>query len=197
MRHCSFVVNFKRINCNGAYLKVSGKLFQDRQVNGFKREKFNDWERKSLREKYSLKGIWTAVGLLLAVGLIVSFIFPFLPPRHGGSWSPPTTGPEYNSRVVTSLIVFPTLIILFVITIALRSTIDLKLGYKKLGDFEVTKILELGHLKILILDNWRLFSIRKREGYFDKVKKGQRIQIKRTGTYRLIDYYVYDRKASA
>lgn len=144
-----------------------------------------------------MKGIWTAVGLLLMVGLIGSFIFPFLPPRHGGRWTLPTTGQEYNSRLTTSLIVFPILIILFVITIALRSTIDLKLGYKKLGDFEVTKILELGHLKILVLDNWRLFSIRKRGDYFDKVKEGQRIQIKRTGTYRLIDYYVYDKKASA
>ncbi|MBT1705151.1 hypothetical protein [Chryseosolibacter indicus] len=164
---------------------------------GFKREKFSDWERKSLKEKYSLKGIWTALGLLLIIGLIGSFIFPFLPPRYGGSWNPPTTGQEYNERLITNLIMFPILIIFTLLAVILRSTIDLKLGYKKLTDFEVTKILELGNVKILILDNWRLFSVRKHEDYFDNVKEGQRIQIKRTGTHRLINYYVYDKKASA
>ena len=166
-------------------------------MNGFKRDKFSDWERKSLREKYSLKGIWTALGLLVIIGLIGSFIFPFLPPRYGGSWHPPTTGQEYNNRLTTNLVVFPILFIFIILAVVLRSTIDLRLGYKKLGDFEVTKILELGNLKILILDNWRLFSVKKREEHFDSVKEGQRIQIKRTGTHRLINYYVYNKKASA
>jgi hypothetical protein len=166
-------------------------------VNRFRKEKFSDWEIKSLKEKYSLKGIWTALGLLLAVGLFGSFIFPFLPPRYGGGWKPPTNQGEYTDRLTTNLFWVPALIILTIIFIALRSTIDLRLGYKKTGDFGVTSIIGLGAIKILVLDNWRLFQIKKREDYFDKVKEGQRIQIKRTGTHRLINYYVYDRKASA
>jgi len=166
-------------------------------VNRFKKEKFSDWEKKSLKEKYSLKGIWTVLGLLLLIGLIGSFIFPFLPPRYVGHWNPPTNQQEYNDRLTTNLIVFPVLMVSIVILIALRSTIDLGLGFKRLGDFEVTKVIELGQLKILVLDNWRLFNIRHRDQYFRTVKVGQRIQIKRTGTHQLIDYYVYDKKASA
>ncbi|MEJ0057830.1 MAG: hypothetical protein WDN75_20595 [Bacteroidota bacterium] len=49
-------------------------------------------------------------------------------------------------------------------------------------------------MKILILANWRLFGMKKREDYCDKVREGQYIQIRRTGTHRLIGYYVYDRK---
>lgn len=180
-----------------ANTNVRRKLLIKGKVNGFKKEKFSDWEEKSLKEKYSLKGIWTALGLLLFIGLIVSFIAPFLPPRYGGRWNPPTNQQEYYDKQITGLIWITALIILGIIFIALRSTIDLKLGYKKTGDFKVTNILDLGPLKILILDNWRLFEIRKREDYFDKVRVGQQIQIKRTGTHRLINYHVYDKKASA
>ena len=166
-------------------------------MNGYNKEKFSDWERKSLKEKYSLKGIWRAVGLLLLIGLVGSFVFPFLPPRHGGSWTPPTNQQEYNDRLMTNLIWLLTLILLTFAFIILRSRIDLGLGYKKTADFEVTGIIRIGLLKILVLDKWRLFKIKKREDYFDKVQEGQRIQIKRTGTHRLINYYVYEKKASA
>jgi hypothetical protein len=166
-------------------------------VNGFTKEKFTDWERRSLKEKHSLKGLWAGLGLLLLIGLIGASIFPFIPPRYGGSWNPPTNQQEYTDKLTTGLFWMPTLMILTIVFIALRSTIDLKLGYKKTGDFKVTKIIDLGPIKILILDSWRLFKLRKREDYFDKVKQGQRIEIKRTGTHRLINYHVYDKKASA
>ena len=65
------------------------------------------------------------------------------------------------------------------------------------ADFRVTKVIDLGAMKILILDSWRLFKIKKREDHFDKVREGQFIQIKRTGTHRLINYYVYDKKVHA
>lgn len=166
-------------------------------MNGFKKEKFSNWEIKSLREKYSIKVTWTALGLLLTVGLIGSFISPLLPPRYGRGWKPPTTLEEYTDRLTTSLIWIPAIIILGIIIVVFRSTIDLKLGYKKTGDFGVTTIIGLGAIKVLVLDNWRLFKLSKRDDYFDKVKEGYRIQIKRTGTHRLINYYVYDKKASA
>jgi hypothetical protein len=166
-------------------------------VNGFKKEKFSDWERKSLTEKYSFKGVWTVIGLLLIFGLVGSFTFPFLPPRYAGSWRPPTNQQEYGSKLVTSLIWVPILVLLVISLMVIRPTIDLRLGYKKTADFEVTKIIDFGAMKILILDNWRFFRIKKGEDYFDKVRERQYIQIKRTGTHRLINYYVYDKKASA
>ncbi|MBI3220541.1 MAG: hypothetical protein HYZ44_13590 [Bacteroidetes bacterium] len=165
-------------------------------MNRFRKEKFSDWEKKSLKEKYSLKGIWLTLGVLLSIGLIGSFIFPFLPRRRMGHWNPPTNQQEYSDQVVTNLIFLPLFIFSILIFVWLRSTIDLALGYKRLGDFEVTKVIYLGHLKILVLDHWRLFDIKKRGDYFQTVKEGQQIQIKRTATHRLINYYVYDKKVS-
>jgi hypothetical protein len=162
-------------------------------VNRFRKEKFSDWEKKSLKEKYSLKGIWITLGVLFLIGLIGSLIIPFLPPRRMSNWNPPTNQQEYSDQVSTNLIFLPVFIFSIIIFIWLRSTIDLGLGYKRLGDFEVTKIIELGYLKILILDHWRLFDIKKRDVHFETVKEGQRIHIKRTVTHRLINYHVYDK----
>ena len=168
-------------------------------MNGFKKEKFSDWEIKSLKEKYSFKGkgFWTAMGILLLIVVLGSFIFPVLPPRYGGRWNPPTNQQEYNDRLTNSLIWLPTLIILALAFTFIRTYVDFGLGYKKTGEFKVTKIIDIVSMKILILDNWRLFNISKNEEYFKKVKEGQQIQIKRTGTHRLIDFYIYDKKASA
>ncbi len=165
-------------------------------MNRFKREGFAEWETKSLREKYSFKGkqFWIAMGLVFLIGLIGSFVFPFLPPRYPGNWSPPSTLQEYVDRLVTNLIWTPFLILLVIIWMVLRSLIDLGLGYKRTGEFTITGIANLGSIKILILDNWRLFTIRRRQDYFNDVREGQQIQIKRTGTNRLISYYVHEKE---
>jgi hypothetical protein len=167
-------------------------------VNGFKKEKLSDWEIKSLKEKYSFKGkgFWTAIGILLLIVVMGSFIFPFLPRRYGGRWNPPTNQQEYNDRLTTNLILLPSLIILLIAFVFLRTYVDFRLGYKKTGEFTVTKIINLVSTKILVLDNWRIFNISKNEEYFKKVKEGQQIQIKRTGTHQLIDIYIYDKKAN-
>jgi hypothetical protein len=167
---------------------------------GYQIEKLQDWEQKSLREKFSVFSIGNKEslkgwGLILVILGVCSFVFPFIPPRYGsGRWTPPTTMQEYTDKVAIFLMWAPIFVILVALIMSLRGTIDLKLGYKKTADFEITTIIDLVSIKILVLDGWRLFSIGKRKEYFDKIELGFRIEIKRTGTHRLISYYVHQYK---
>jgi len=162
---------------------------------GFKKEQFKDWEKKSLKERYSLKGAWRALGLFAILCIIGPFVFPLIPPRYNYNWTFPANQQEYYSRI--NFIWLPSLVVFVFVFIGLRFAIDIGLGYKKTADFEVTSILIIGPIKLLTLDGWRIFYIKKREAYFDKVRQGQRLQIKRTATHQLIDYYVYEKNASA
>jgi hypothetical protein len=161
----------------------------------FKKERLTDWERKDLKAIYSFKGGWRTLGLLTIFCIVGPFIFPLIPPRYSHQWTVPTNEREYYDRI--NFLWLPALLIFVFSIIAIRLTIDLTLGYKKNGDFHVTNVLIIGPIKLLILDQWRIFYIKKSEAYFDKVRKGLNIQIKRTATHRLVDYYVYEKNASA
>ena len=76
----------------------------------------------------------------------------------------------------------------------IRNKIDLILGTKRTANFKVTEVLNLGTIKILFMNGWRPFSIKARQPYFKSAIQGQIITIKRTGTFRLIDYYIRDEK---
>jgi hypothetical protein len=161
----------------------------------FKKEVLTDWERRNLKEIYSFKGGWRTLGLLALFCIVGPFVFPLIPPRYGSNWTAPNGEREYYERI--NFLWLPVLLIIVFAFIATRLAADLLLGYKRSGDFLVTKVLTIWTIKILILDDWRIFYIKKNEAYFDKASIGQRIQIKRTGTHRLIDYNVYEREASA
>jgi len=161
----------------------------------FKKEELKDWERKDLKAVYSFKDGWRTLGVLAVICAVVPFIFPLIPPRYGHQWTVPASEREYYERI--NFLWLPILLVIVFSFIAIRLSVDLALGHKKSGDFEVTRVLTIGPIKILILDGWRIFYIKKRDAYFDKAHRGQRIQIKRTGTHRLIDYWVYEKNASA
>jgi hypothetical protein len=76
----------------------------------------------------------------------------------------------------------------------IRNKIDLISGTKRTANFKVTDVINLGIIKILKINGWRLFSIKARHPYFKSAVQGQIISIKRTTTYRLIDYYIRDEK---
>jgi hypothetical protein len=165
------------------------------------KERLNDWEIKSLKEKFKLISIKSKAGLLF-LALMVVFIFslslisPFLPPRYGwGNWSPPNDLDEYFSRVQTIWIVIP-LILLFGYTIhAIRTKIDFFLAYKWISNYKITEVISFGAIKILLLDKWHLFVIRANQQHFASVEQGQFITIKKTGTLRTIDYHIRDQSA--
>ncbi|HEY0669674.1 MAG TPA: hypothetical protein VGD22_15935 [Sphingobacteriaceae bacterium] len=166
----------------------------------YRKERLLDWELKSLTEKYdsfsfSKKSTWIILGLIILGLSFFAIIVPFIPPRYGWSnWTPPTTTSEYQYRLTNFLIAIPVLIFAIFAFINIINTIDLQLGVKRTANFKVTEIRNLGTIKILMLNGWRPFSIRTKHRYFNSVKQGQIITIKRTGTYRLFDYYIRDQK---
>ena len=76
----------------------------------------------------------------------------------------------------------------------IRNKIDITLGTKRTANFKVTNVLNLGTIKLLFMNGWRPFSIKAKQPYFQSAVQGQIITIKRTGTFRLIAYYIRDEK---
>jgi len=166
----------------------------------YRKEKLLDWERKSLTAKFSIfslskKSTWLTLGIIILGLFVFGFIVPFIPPRYSwGDWIPATTIDEYQSRLTNFWIAAPTMIIAVFAYLNIRNKIDLILGTKLTANFKVTEVLNLGTIKILLMDGWRPFSIRAKQPYFKSAVQGQIITIKRTGTFRLIDYYIRDEK---
>lgn len=167
----------------------------------YRKEKLLEWERKSLTEKYSMfslskQSTWITLGLIVLILSLFGFIFLFIPPRYGwGNWTPPNTSEEYQYRLSNFLITIPIFILVVFIYVNIRNKIDLTLGIKRTANFKVTHALNLLSIKILLLNGWRPFIIKSRKPFFDNAIQGQIITIKRSGTYRLIDYYIRDEKA--
>lgn len=159
---------------------------------GFIRKKLSDSDKKDLKSSYSFHGGWKALGLLTVLCVFGPFIFPLIP-QYGRN----VGESERDIYTMINFLWLPTILLIVFLFIAIRLLLDFMIGYKKIGDFQVTKVLTIGPAKILILDRWRLFILKKSEAYFEKVQVDCKVQITRTGTHRLMDYYVYDKNASA
>ena len=166
--------------------------------NTYHTEKLVDWERKSLTDKFlgfsfSKKSTWLTLGIIIIGLCVLAFIFPFIPPRNNlVNWTPARTSDEYLYRVTSFWVVSPIMILVVFAYINIRNKIDLSLGTKRTANFKVTEVMDFGLIKILLMNGWRPFAIKTRQPYFETVRQGQIISIKRTGTYRLIDYYIRD-----
>lgn len=166
----------------------------------YRKEKLLDWERKSLTEMFSISSFskistWLSLGLIVLVLCFFGFIIPFIPPRYNwGNWTPATTSNEYQYRLTNFWIAVPLMIISVFAFVNIRNIIDLILGTKRTANFKITQVLNLGVIKILFMNGWRPFSNKVRQPFFDSAVPGQIITIKRTGTFRLIDYYIRDEK---
>lgn len=86
----------------------------------------------------------------------------------------------------------PVILLIGFICLIIRNAIDLRSGIKRTANFKVTDVINLGVFKILILNGWRLFSLKDKDDQFNAAAKGQIIHMKRTCTYRLINYYLRD-----
>lgn len=168
--------------------------------NSYRVEKLLDWERKSLTSKFSNssffnKSDWVILGLIILGLSVFGLIVPFIPPRyHWSNWAPAITSEEYWNRLTNFWVTVPTMIFAVFAYINLRNKIDLTLGTKWTANFKVTEVLNLGTIKILLMNGWRPFSFGARQPYFNSVGQGQIISIKRTATFRLIDYYIRNEK---
>lgn len=168
----------------------------------YRKGKLLDWERKSLAEKFSMfsfsKKSTLLMLLLIILGLCVfGFIVPLIPPRYSWSnWTPASTNEEYQYRLTNFWVAVPIMIIGLFAYVNIRNKIDLIFGTKRTANFKVTKVINLGTIKILFMNGWRPFSIKVKQPYFKSAIQGKIITIKRTETFRLIDYCIRDEKTS-
>lgn len=166
----------------------------------YRKETLLAWERESLIEKWSWfsltrKSTWLGLGLIVFVLTIFGLIGPFIPPRYGRQhWSFPATISDYQSELLSYL----TVVLVFAVSLAMythiRNAIDLYLNTKLVANFVIRDVEDLGTMKLIIMNGFHFLIIRSKQPYFDSVAKGQVIKIRRTGTLRLIDYYIRDRE---
>jgi len=163
----------------------------------FRKEKFLAWEIESLTDKNAFlsfsKAGWKTITITGIVLIALAFIVPILPPRYRrGNWRPPTSLHEYKFELTNAFIIIPSIILFLFVYITVRGKIDLALGFKRTANFKITETLNLGFVKILILNKWRLFFVKRQDLNFHSIKDGQIITINRTGTFSLISYYARD-----
>jgi hypothetical protein len=72
----------------------------------------------------------------------------------------------------------------------IRTFIDRRFGYKKVGIFKVTNIWNLLTRKIVLLNNLHFLTLRKEDYGFDEIETGQLLEIERTATHKFIDYQI-------
>ena len=161
-------------------------------------EKLLDWEYKSLKERFSLtdKISWQDFVTPIIIIFAISLVAPFLPSLHARpNWKPPTTIDEYVHIVATIWIVYPISFVALSAFRIIRNFIDLHRGVKRTANLRVTEVINLGIVKILVLNGWRPFTINVRQEYFKTAQKGSIITLKRTATFKLINYYIRDERA--
>ena len=196
----SFYTFYKNCSNPPKLFKIGrGKLMTTIINKTYRKEKLLEWELKSLKEKFSIfsfskKSTWLTIGQIIIGLCIFGLIVPFIPPRYSWSNWTPTTIDEYQFKLTNFLITFPIIIIVVFTYVNIRNKFDIYLGTKMTANFKVTDVVNLWPIKILIMNGWRIFVIKARQPYFKTVVQGQIITIKRTGTFRLIDYYIRDEK---
>jgi len=126
--------------------------------------------------------------------LIGILIIPFLPPRHSISgWTFPTSLKAYSDQMMNVLYLIAIIIslVLFSDIISnIRTFIDRRMGYKKVGIFTVRLILSLLTRKIIILNNRHFFTLRQNDYGFKEIEIGQVLEIERTATHKFMDYQI-------
>jgi hypothetical protein len=162
----------------------------------YRKEKLFAWEIQSFKDKHISFSLFKKSTWLIIVTIFAfAFILPFIPPRFGWSkWKPPATLNEYQDIAINFLIVTLLLFVGVFTFVTLRRTVEFWIGSKWIANFRVAAILNTGVSKILFLNGWRPFVIKAKESYFNSVKMGDVITIKRTCTWRRMDYYIRGRK---
>jgi len=144
----------------------------------------------NLSSAENLPFIKICVFLFLGAALIV----PFLPPRYGAyKWSPPTSLMDYYERIKDVLTLGLVLIVIILGSAVLsniRTFIDRRFGYKKVGTFKVTNVWNLLTKKIVFLNNLHFLTVRKDDYGFGEIERGQLVEIERTATHKFIDYQI-------
>ncbi|MDQ6479474.1 hypothetical protein [Dyadobacter sp. LHD-138] len=139
----------------------------------------------------------TKTVLYFMIGFIcLSLISPFIPPKsQRGNWIFSKNIDAYILKVKDFLYLYA-LIVLLISFVAMlesgRRKVDRLLGYKLVATRKISRVIPLPNRKLLMLNNWIPFVLKERQLNFQNVKSGQSIQTIRTGTFRLLQYNIYD-----
>jgi len=132
--------------------------------------------------------------IVLCVFLGIAMIEPFLPPRHGRkNWRPPQSFNDYLARLETFLIIMAVLLLLVVLVFLMplvRTLIDRRLGYKKVGIFQVKRLKEIKGKKFAVLINGGSIPLGGKLPNVNNIEAGQRIEVERSATNKLVSFRV-------
>ncbi len=156
-------------------------------------DKFNIQIEYSLRLLF-LRNFGSVLPIII-LAFILSFTVPFVPhPTYGLGGKAPATFSDYTNKVFQIdyyfFLIMLAIIILNSFYEYLRAHFYNRAGYKKIGNFKVTKILNLGYLKIVHLNYGRKLKIKNADRYFDEFIVGQIVEIQRTASNKLLSYKV-------
>jgi hypothetical protein len=161
----------------------------------YKTENLKEWELKSLSEKNEFGKL--TVKFILSISLfIVIFIliFPYLPPiKPGREYNPPKNLNEYFEDIsFTAILIFSILFLTYTFKF-LRNKIDEKSNIKKVGNFEIKRIINFGKNTFIQMNNLKFIIIKNNYVGLKNTKVGQIITVKKTITSKIINLYIRDK----
>jgi hypothetical protein len=105
----------------------------------------------------------------------------------------PTSLEEYYERIKNAFYLFVIAVGLVLITDVLsniRTFVDRRFGFKKIGVFKVTAVCKLLTRKVVFLNNAHLFILNQKDYSFKGIKAGQIVKVERSATYKLMGHQI-------
>ena len=158
-------------------------------------ENLKEWELKSLSEKNELGKFTFKFLLSISFGLFVFILLsPYFPPlRPGNKFNPPKSLSEYFDDIsITAIIICSILFLTFGFEFV-RNKIDNKSKIKKVGNFEIKGLLNLGRQTFVLMNNFNFLFIKSNYAGLKNAKKGQIITVKKTATNKTFSIYIRDK----
>ena len=161
----------------------------------YKTESLKEWELKSLSEKNEFGKL--NLKFILSISLFLLFfilISPYLPPtKPGHKFIPPKNLNEYYEDIIfAAILIFSILFLTFTFDF-LRNKIDEKSKIKKVGNFEIKKIVNFGKSTFILMNNLKFLIVKSNYAGLKYAKSGQIISVKKTVTNKIINLYIRDK----
>lgn len=164
----------------------------------YRHEVYEPLALKFMRQQCSLPHIFFGKLLLsvptLLMFFLVGFIAPFFPHPKYGYGTPPASVSDYFTTMIKINLFFIGLAFAICLTDGLweyfRTMLDMRYGYKKIGSFVVTKVVNRGSFKCLKLTGGQKLKVIETDKNFNTFKIGQVIEIQKTATNKFLSYRI-------
>jgi len=161
----------------------------------YRTQSLEKWEMEGLSEKNKLekptiKSIFSTFSFLI----ILVVVLPYLPPlKTRCEYNPPSNFTEYFRDVsFAAILLFSILFLTFGFAI-LRNKIDEKRKVKKVGTFEIKRMLNFGRSAFVGMNDLNFLIIKSSFAGLKYAKVGQIISVKKTATNKVISIYFRDK----